>query len=58
MTPWAVKLKKKWLHWKTELLQLRVVDIPRCFRNGIPRESKKERHGFGDASPKAYGAAV
>ena len=42
MTPWTVKLRKKWLHWKSELLQLRVVDIPRCFRNGIPRESKSD----------------
>ena len=32
--------------------------IPRCFGNGITQESKIELHGFGDASPKAYGAAV
>ena len=32
--------------------------IPRCFGNGIKQDSAVEVHGFGDASLKAYGAAV
>ncbi|XP_068675644.1 uncharacterized protein [Montipora capricornis] len=50
--------KAKWLSWKSELLQLKDVTIPRCFGNGITQDSVVEVHGFGDASPKAYGAAV
>ena len=56
--PLESEIKAKWLHWKSELLQLKGVTIPRCFGNGITQESKIELHGFGDASPKAYGAAV
>ena len=56
--PLDSEVKAKWLHWKSELLQLIGVSIPRCFGNGITQESKIELHGFGDASPKAYGAAV
>ncbi|XP_068728870.1 uncharacterized protein [Montipora capricornis] len=50
--------KAKWLSWKSESLQLKDVIIPRCFGNGITQDSVVEVHGFGDASPKAYGAAV
>ena len=56
--PLDSEVKAKWLHWKSEFLQLIGVSIPRCFGNGITQESKIELHGFGDASPKAYGAAV
>ena len=56
--PLDSEIKAKWLHWKSELLQLKGVTIPRCFGNGITQDSKIELHGFGDASPKAYGAAV
>ena len=47
-----------WFSWKSELLQLKDVTIPRCFGNGITQDSAVEVHGFGDASLKAYGAAV
>ncbi|XP_068757631.1 uncharacterized protein [Montipora capricornis] len=52
--------KAKWLSWKSESLQLKdvTIRIPRCFGNGITQDSVVEVHGFGDASPKAYGAAV
>ena len=50
--------KAKWLSWKSELLQLKDVTIPRCFGNGITQDSGVEVHGFADASLKAYGAAV
>ena len=50
--------KAKWLSWKSESLQLKDVSIPRCFGNRITQDSVVEVHGFGDTSPKAYGAAV
>ncbi|XP_068684143.1 uncharacterized protein [Montipora foliosa] len=50
--------KAKWLSWKSESLQLKDVTIPRCFGNGITQDSVVEVHGFGDASPNSYGAAV
>ncbi|XP_068684166.1 uncharacterized protein [Montipora capricornis] len=50
--------KAKWLSWKSESLQLKDVTIPQCFGNRITQDSVVEVHGFGDASPKAYGAAV
>ena len=50
--PLDSEIKAKWLHWKSELLQLKGVTIPRCFGNGITQESKIELHGFGHAPPK------
>ena len=50
--------KVKWLSCKSELLQQKDETIPRCFGNGITQDSVVEVHGFGDASLKAYGAAV
>ena len=49
---------ERWSSWKSDLLQLKDVTVPRCFGNGITPDSRIELHGFGDASPKAYGAAV
>ena len=49
---------REWSTWKSELSQLKDVIIPRCFGNGVTTKSIVELHGFGDASPKAYGAAV
>ena len=50
---------ERWSPWESDVLQLkRDVTIPRCFGNGIAPGSRIELHGFGDASPKAYGAAV
>ena len=44
--------KAKWLSWKSELLQLKDVTIPRCFGNGITQDSGEEVHGFADASSR------
>ncbi|XP_078364199.1 uncharacterized protein LOC144648546 [Oculina patagonica] len=51
-------IKREWSSWKSELLQLKKVAIPRWFGTSVTSESTVELHGFGDASPKAYGAAV
>ena len=51
-------IARDWSPWKTESMELKDVAIPRCFGKGITSESLVELHGFGDASPKAYGAAV
>ncbi|XP_068708196.1 uncharacterized protein [Montipora foliosa] len=51
-------IKAKWLSWKSELLQVKYVSVPRCFGSGIKQDSALEVHGFGDSSLKAYGAAV
>ena len=51
-------IARDWSSWKTESLELKDVAIPRCFGKGITSESLVELHDFGDASPKAYGAAV
>jgi len=46
----------QWRSWKSELPCLSRINIPRHFMaNG---RSIIELHGFGDASPKTYGAAV
>ena len=50
--------KEKWSSWKSDLLQLKDVTIPRCFGNGVSPDHRIELHGFGDASRKVYRAAV
>ena len=50
--------KEKWSSWKSDLLQLKDMTIPRCFGNGVTPDHRIELHGFGDASPKKYGAGV
>ena len=44
--------KEKWSSWKSDLLQLKDVTIPRCFGNGVTPDHRIELHGFGDASQK------
>ena len=51
-------IEREWSSWKSELLQLKDVTIPRWFGTSATSNSIVELHGFGDASPKAYGAAV
>ncbi|XP_022807808.1 uncharacterized protein LOC111344814 [Stylophora pistillata] len=51
-------IAKQWRSWKSELSQLSCITIPRYFMENIGSSSRIELHGFGDASPKAYGAAV
>ena len=48
----------QWRSWKSELSQLSCITIPRYFMGNIKSSSSIELHGFGDASPAAYGAAV
>ena len=49
---------REWSSWKSELFQLKGVTIPRWFGTSVTSKPIVELHGFGDASPKAYGAAV
>ena len=51
-------IEREWSSWKSELLQLKDVTIPRWFGTSVTSKSIVELHGFGDASPKACGAAV
>ncbi|XP_028417205.1 uncharacterized protein LOC114541488 [Dendronephthya gigantea] len=51
-------IAKEWTTWKEQLCELETLEIPRCV---LPPErdiNKIELHGFGDASEKAYGAAI
>ena len=51
-------IAKEWTIWKEQLCNLKTLEIPRCV---LPQERdlhKIELHGFGDASEKAYGAAI
>ena len=48
----------QWRSWKTELSDISDIKIPRCFTANTGTPERIEIHGFGDASPKAYGAAV
>ena len=58
---WDEKLPQdiltQWRSWKEELLDVSDIQIPRCFTITSDIE-RIEIHGFGDASLKAYGAAV
>ena len=48
----------QWRSWRSELSQLNCINVPRYFMANIGSSSSIELHGFGDASTKAYGAAV
>ena len=48
----------QWRSWKSELSHLSCISIPRYLMADVGSSLTIELHGFGDASPKAYGAAV
>ena len=51
-------IAKEWSAWKKQLCNLKALEIPCCV---LPQEREVHRielHGFGDASEKAYGAAI
>ena len=48
----------QWRSWKNELSDVSDSKIPKCFLASIGTKDRIEIHGFGDASPKSYGAAV
>ena len=48
----------QWKRWKEDSKQIPAIKIPRCFVAEQNEIKSIELHGFGDASPKAYGAAV
>ena len=48
----------QWRSWKSDLSQLSCITIPRYFMGNIESSSSTELHRFGDASTKAYAAAV
>eukprot|EP00112_Aurelia_sp_Birch-Aquarium-sp1_P003265 Seg1363.22 transcript_id=Seg1363.22/GoldUCD/mRNA.D3Y31 product="hypothetical protein" protein_id=Seg1363.22/GoldUCD/D3Y31 len=51
-------LMSLWNKWKEDLKELSNLRIPRCFVSNLTNVNSVELHGFGDASPKAYGAVV
>ena len=51
-------LMSLWNTWKEDLKELSNLRIPRCFVSDLTNVNSVELHGFGDASPKAYGAVV
>jgi hypothetical protein len=48
----------EWQKWKDELGILKDVKVPRFFYEEQGQIIETELHGFSDASPNAYGAAV
>ena len=48
----------QWRSSKSKLSQLSCITVPRYFMGNIESSSSIVIHGFGDASTKAYGAAV
>ena len=48
----------QWRSWNSELSQLSWITIARYSMGNIESSSSIELHGFGDASMRAYGAAV
>ncbi len=55
--PLDADIAQSWNTWKIELPRLEQIETPRFFLPPGPVE-KIEVNGFGDASPKAYGAVV
>ena len=51
-------LMSSWNKWKEDLKELSNLRIPKCFVSDLTTVNSAELHGFGDASPKAYGAVV
>eukprot|EP00112_Aurelia_sp_Birch-Aquarium-sp1_P013482 Seg2864.4 transcript_id=Seg2864.4/GoldUCD/mRNA.D3Y31 product="hypothetical protein" protein_id=Seg2864.4/GoldUCD/D3Y31 len=51
-------LMSLWNKWKEDLKELSNLRISRCFVSNLTNVNSVELHGFGDASPKAYGAVV
>ena len=50
------KTKAKWQRWRTELMQLECLSIPRCFKpDNFDRVIRTELHHFSDASTEGYG---
>lgn len=56
--PFDEDIAHQWRSWKSELSQLSCITIPCYFMGNIQSSSSIELHGFGDASPTVYGAAV
>ena len=48
----------QWRSSKSKLSQLSCITVPRYFMGNVESKSSIVIHGFGDASTKAYGAAV
>lgn len=49
-------LRSKWESWRTDILQLKDLNIPRCFKPvGFGKTVSTELHHFSDASQSGYG---
>ena len=54
--PIPEETKAKWQRWRTELMQLERISIPRCFKpDNFDRVIRTELHHFSDASTEGYG---
>ena len=54
--PVPEKIQKRWLKWKSEIEELKNVEISRCYKpNDFGQVVKAELHHFSDASFKGYG---
>lgn len=54
--PIPSETKAKWERWRTELLKLQRISIPRCYKpEGFGHVTKTELHNFSDASTLGYG---
>ena len=50
-----------WESWLSEMPHLEAIEIPRCYKTGVPRASevtRRELHIFCDASEQAFGAVA
>ena len=48
--------KAKWERWRTELVKLQGISVPRCYKpEGFGHVTKTELHNFSDASTLGYG---
>lgn len=54
--PVPEEIQKRWLKWKSEIKELKNVEISRCYKpNDFGHVVKAELHHFSDASFKGYG---
>ena len=56
--PLPAEIMRVWSNWRSELLRLQELRLPRCVIAKEDKVARYELHGFCDASESAYAAAV